>query len=91
MTPDELDKWSNAQIHAAVARGINPLDAQNAVKRFLAKLPVGADPNTYVPADYFASEDLTSAAVLADVRAHWYGDERVAARYKRLLDAKAGE
>lgn len=91
MTPQELEKWSNAQIHAAVARGVNPIDAANAVKRFLAKLPQGADPNTYVPNDNLLSMDLVSGTVLDDVRSAWYGDEKVPAKYKRLLDAKAVE
>ena len=86
MTPAELERWQSRQIDAAVARGINPIDAANAVKRFLAKLPEGADPDSYVPADTLSIVDLPSKAVLDDMRADWYG--KVEPKYARLLDAK---
>lgn len=90
MTPAELERWANGQIDAAIKIGVNPLDAQNAVKRFLAKLPPGADPNTYLPRDAGTVQlDVSSQETLADVRGAWYGDEKVPARYKRLLDARA--
>lgn len=85
MTPDELERWKTKQINAAIAIGINPLDAANAVKRFLDKLPYGADPNTYIPPAYTLEQDLTSAEVKNDLRAEWY--ERAPRRFKRLLDA----
>lgn len=88
MTPEELEKWRTKQINAAINIGLHPLDAANAVARFLAKLPYGADPNTYVPPAHTLDQDLTSAEVQADLRASWYGDEHVPARFKRLLDAK---
>jgi hypothetical protein len=90
MTPDELEKWANKQIGAAVARGINPLDAAAAVKRFLSKLPPGADPDHYIPndSDRAASEAISKAAV-DDSRADWYG--KAEPRNARLLDAKGTE
>jgi hypothetical protein len=87
LTDTELERWRTKQIHAAISRGVNPIDAQNAVTRFLAKLPAGADPNTYVAPAFLLEEDLSSKAVAADVRAHWYGGKRVPSRFKRLLDA----
>lgn len=86
MTPTELERWASKQIDAIVARGINPIDAANAVKRFLSKLPPGADPDHYIPNDGGEVGDLTSKAVTDDMRADWYG--KVDARNARLLDAK---
>lgn len=88
MTPAELERWQSRQIDAIVARGINPLDAAAAVKRFLAKLPPGADPDSYVPQDY-ANVDVSSKEVIDDARANWYG--KVDPRVARLLDAKVSE
>lgn len=86
MTPAELERWASRQIDAAIARGSNPIDSANAVKRFLSKLPPGADPDSYVPNDYGAGVDASSKEVLADARADWYG--KVDAKNARLLDAK---
>lgn len=86
MTPAELERWQSRQIDAMVARGINVLDATNAVKRFLSKLPPGADPDHYIPNDFGNVGDLTSKAVTDDARADWYG--KVDAKNARLLDAK---
>jgi hypothetical protein len=88
MTPAELERWKSRQIAALVACGINPIDAHNQVTRFLAKVPPGADPNTYVPRDVPGGEELTGKTAMSDLRAAWYGDEDVPARFKRLLDAK---
>lgn len=88
MTPAELERWQSRQIDAIVARGINPLDAAAAVKRFLAKLPPGADPDSYVPQDY-AGVDVSSKEVIDDARANWYG--KVDAKHVRLLDARGTE
>lgn len=87
MTPLELERWQTKQVTALTDSGVNPLDAYNQVTRFLAKLPVGADPNTYVPRD-MPYEDLMRDAVLNDLRSWWYGNEDVPARFKRLLDAR---
>lgn len=93
MTPTELDKWASRQIDAAVARGVNPIDAAAAVKRFLAKLPPGADPDHYVPYygddPYGTSADVSSKAVIDDARSDWYG--KVAPNVARLLDARSVE
>lgn len=88
MTPTELERWATKQIDAIVARGINVLDATSAVKRFLSKLPPGADPDTYVPQDGGEVGDLSSKDATDDARAAWYGDARVPSRWKRILDSK---
>lgn len=82
------EKWQNSQVRALVAIGVNPLDAQSAVKRFLAKLPYGADPATFVAPAYTLAEDLISKSVADDLRVAWYGSENVEPRFKRLLDAQ---
>lgn len=84
--PDR-DKWASKQVGNLVARGTNPLDAAAAVKRFLAKLPYGADPDSYVAPAASLEENLASPAVTADLRAAWFGDENVPARFKRILDS----
>jgi hypothetical protein len=88
MTSAELERWASRQIAALIDAGTNAIDAHNQVTRFLAKLPVGADPSTYVSRDTVSSEDLTSKAVLNDLRSAWYGSDSVEARFKRILDAK---
>lgn len=88
MTPAELERWASRQIAALIDAGVNAIDAHNQVTRFLAKLPVGADPATFVPHDTPNSEDLTSRAVQDDLRAWWYSEDSVEARFKRILDAK---
>lgn len=90
MTPDEIERFKTQQIQALIAAGQNPIDAANQVKRFLAKVPPHADPRSYVPRD-LPNEDLSSEAVLDDLRASWYGDEKVPAKMKRILDAKGVE
>lgn len=92
--PDH-SKWANAQIAIAVALGINPLDAAEAMRALLAKLPEGADPATYVFSAEQLTEDIltgqaysagiTSEVAISDARAAWY--ERVEPRFARLLDA----
>lgn len=89
MTPGELEKWKSAQIAAAVALGINPLDAASAMRSFLAMLPQGADPATYIVPSERLEQDIMSDAIVQDSRSEWYGAERIPSTYKRLLDATA--
>lgn len=89
VTPDELERWQTKQIQAAIAFGINPIDAAKAVDEFLANVPSGADPRTYVRPAYQLEQDISSQAVEDDARAAWFGDTDP--RYARLLDAKEVE
>lgn len=82
----DLAKWSQAQVRAAVARGVNPIDAQAAVKAFVAALPPGGDPDTYVLPDWQLSQDLTQPQYRADANGAWYGEE-AGGRFAALLDA----
>lgn len=79
------EKWASKQIAAAVALGVNVLDAQAAVSAFLATLPFGADPDTYIAPSQRLEQELTSGRVLDDARADWYAKSDP--RYARLLDA----
>jgi hypothetical protein len=79
----DLEKWADRQVRAAVARGINPLDAEKAVKDFLKLLPPGADPDTYVVPAYQLEQNL--ALQVDDARASWFSD--VDPRFARILDA----
>lgn len=85
MLPAKLERWKSQQIAAAIERGINPLDAANAMRDFLATLPPGADPTTYVAPAYALEQMLASEPVIADARGAWYGS--VDAKEARLLDA----
>lgn len=79
------EKWASKQIAAAVALGINPLDAQMAVNAFLAMLPFVENPDTYIMPAYRLEQDLKSQRVIDDARADWYAKSDP--RYARLLDA----
>lgn len=81
------EKWLTQQVNAAIAIGINPLDAQRAVKAFLALLPPGADPNTYVVPGAQLEQDITSEAIRMDALAAWVGRDDVPAQYKLILSA----
>lgn len=83
----DMEKWKSKQIQAAIERGVHPLDAAQAMENFLASLPVGADPATYVRPDWSLDEDISSEAIEADARAAWYGSDTVPPSFKRLLDA----
>lgn len=83
------ERWASQQIAIAVALGINPLDAAEAVRALLAKLPPDADPATYVFTADQLTEDIASEVAINDSRAAWY--ERVEPRFARLLDAGSTE
>lgn len=82
----DRDKWASQQIAKAVELGVNPIDAANAMRDYLAKLPPGAELGSLLTVDML-EQDITSEAIEADARAVWYGSEDVPATYKRLLDA----
>lgn len=79
------ERWASQQIAIAVALGVNPLDAAEAMRALLAALPAGADPAMYVFTAEQLTEDITSDVAVGDARAAWY--ERVEPRFARLLDA----
>ena len=85
MPTSDLEKWKNRQIQAAIERGVYPIDAARAMDDFIAALPQGADPATYILPGYALEQNLTSDAIIQDARNAWYGD--VDPRYARLLDA----
>lgn len=79
------EKWASQQVQAAVELGVNVLDAQSAVTAFLAMLPFGAAPDTYIVPAHRLEQDLRSARVIDDARSDWYA--RTDPRFARLLDA----
>jgi hypothetical protein len=81
----DLDKWRTRQINAAISRGVNPIDATKAVAEFLAALPVGADPDTYVRPAWQLDENIMRREYRDDANAAFYGD--VEPRFARILDA----
>lgn len=85
------EKWLQQQVNAAVAIGINPLDAQRAAKAFLALLPPGADPNTYVVPGAQLEQDITSEAVRMDALAAWVSRDDVPSQFKLILSAGDSE
>lgn len=87
-TDAEIERWKTKQINAAIARGVNPIDAIGAMKDFLASVPPGVSPIGYIRSASSLEQDLTSKAVADDLRGAWHGDENVPPRFKRLLDAK---
>lgn len=84
--PTDRERWASQQIAIAIGLGINPLDAANAMREYLAKLPPGAALGSVLPASAL-EQDITTPQVIADARAAWYGNEDVPGTYKRLLDA----
>lgn len=86
MTPDELTKWSAEQVAVLISCNIDPLDAQNTIKRVLAKLPEGQDPRTWLPPVPGGNVEISEADIL-DARADWYADEDVPNKFRMLLDA----
>lgn len=86
MTADELAKWASHEINALISIGLDPLDAQNTVKRVLAKLPENADPRTWLPPVPGGNVEIDEAHVL-DARADYYADEDVPDKFRMLIDA----
>jgi hypothetical protein len=86
MTADELKAWGEGEVKALIACGVAPLDAQDTVKRVLAKLPEGADPRKWMPPSSGTADAITGADV-ADARADWYASDTVPSKFTMLLDA----
>ena len=86
MTNAELQNWSEGQVQALMMFGVDGFDAEDTVKRVLAQLPEGADPDTWIP---LASDQVeVGEAQVADARADYYANDAVIAQFKRLLDAR---
>ena len=81
------EKWMNDQVAAAVAIGINVLDAQKAARAFLALLPVGADTNTYVVPGHQLEQDITSEAIAQDAVSAFVARDDIASQWKLIVAA----
>lgn len=83
-------KWANRQVAAAIALGVNPLDAANAASAFLALLPADADPDTYIVPAYALEQDVSDPALVQDAVNAFAGDDEVPSRFKLILLAGEG-
>ena len=88
MNSEELRRWADGQVQTLIECGIAPLDAENTIKRVLAMMPEGVDPNTWVPTRTDAEVVITEADI-EDSRANWYASVRP--EFARLLDAQEEE
>lgn len=84
-------QWADAQIAALVELGIDLVDAERQVQWVLDNLPEGEDPATYIFPDHVLWQDPASDEAVQDARVEWYAADRIAPKYKRLLDARAEE
>lgn len=84
--------WAEQQMRLLLQLGVDLEDAQASVAWVLAHVPEGADPATWLPpAELFATEVAITPAQVQDARVDWYARDSVPARFKRLLDAGAGD
>lgn len=83
---DATAVWAEGQIRELLALGVDLADAQATMHWVLARLPEGADLNTWVPDPALLDEPIDEAAV-QDARIAYYAGDHVPARFKRLLDA----
>lgn len=81
------EKWQTQQIQAAVAIGVNPLDAAKAAKWVIDHLPPGADPNTYVIPAAQLEQDLTAPEITQDAVSAWVAREDVPSQWKLIVVA----
>lgn len=86
MTADELAKWATSEVNALIRAGIDPLDAQNTIKRVLAKLPEGQDPRTWLPPVQGGNVEISESDI-QDARADYYADPDIDNKWRMLLDA----
>ena len=81
------EKFLTQQVNSAAAIGVNPLDAMSAAKAFLALLPPGADPYTYIVPAYQLEQDITSEALRQDAMVSFVAREDVPSQFKLILAA----
>lgn len=77
-------KWANRQVAALIDAGVNPLDAQRSATWVLAHVPVGIDPDTWMPDANELQVPLDKVAE-ADALSVWF--EMAEPKGKRLLSA----
>jgi len=79
-------EWAEQRIRFWVEQGDDLQDAQTWIRDVLARIPPGADPQTYViPADAWEDEAGITDGDIADARAEWLA--LAPNEWKRLLDA----
>lgn len=86
-TDTQRERFKRQQIAAAVALGINPLDALNAVNALLALVPMGVDLATYIVPSAQLVQDVSEPKYASDALAAWVGNDEIPSRFKLLLAA----
>lgn len=90
MTTEELQAWAANEVKILISCGIDPLDAQNTIKRVLAKLPEGQDPRTWLPPVQGGNVEIDESDI-QDSRSDWYASDSIPTKYIMLLDASEVE
>lgn len=87
-----MGTWSEQQLALLLRLGVDLEDAQAAVDWVIANVPAGVDPATWMPpAELLAADAEVTPEHVDDARVDWYARDSVPTRFKRLLDARAGE
>lgn len=82
--PDH-SKWATKQVNVLVGIGVNILDAQRAVSEFLALLPPGADPDTYIVPARDMEQDISDPKYVDDAAAAWVANDDIDSRFKLII------
>lgn len=77
------------QTTTLLALGVPVADVERSLVWLEQRLPVDADPTTWIPTASELYEEPASEAAVLDARIDWYSN--VPARFKRLLDARGIE
>lgn len=84
-----LERWANKQTEALINIGTNAIDAHRVVREFLAMLPAGADPDTWIPSAYQLEQDVSDKKYADDAIAAWIARDDVANRDKLIIVARS--
>jgi hypothetical protein len=74
------------QSAALLRLGVSALDIDRTARWVDKNLPVGADPDTWIPSAASLNDDIVSEAALTDAREAWA--KRAPRRFRRILDAR---
>ena len=86
----DRNKWAEGQARELLELGIDAIEAQRSIKWVLDNMPIGADPNEWIPAISELDEGVSDADI-QDARADWYASDSVPPAFKRLLDARQAD
>lgn len=77
------------QTAALLDLGIPVADVERTLTWIEQRLPIDADPVTWIPTPSELFEEPGAEAALLDSRMSWYSKPGIPSRYRRILDAKA--